>query len=133
MPDRAAAAFSLQLRAVSSSLSGLLCGPNRDYSFLSGAWTRHHGDGTLRDKKTLSALKFCRQSVELCDVNVACKCICDSHRMYCHIFQLCINPPFVQGLFFLFCFLRQAFLPRHFRSDDSGQTLQYEDVILLLS
>ncbi|TWW70189.1 Beta-1,3-N-acetylglucosaminyltransferase lunatic fringe [Takifugu flavidus] len=39
MLDCAAAVFWLQFRAAFSSLSGLLCGPTRDYSFLFGAWT----------------------------------------------------------------------------------------------
>lgn len=91
------------------------------------------------------SVKLCRQSVELCDVYVACKCICNSHRMYCHIFkpfcQLCINICFVLAFFFerkknrqmadrsllfrlfvAYDWVFQAFLFRSFNSD-SGQTL----------
>ena len=89
--DCAAAVFSPQIRAVFSSLFGLLCGPIWDYYFLFRAWTCHRSDwieGTSSGQEVAFSVKFCRQSVELCDVFVACKCICDSHRMYCHIFQL---------------------------------------------
>lgn len=107
MSDCAAAVFSLQLRAVFSSLSGLLCGPTRDYSFLFGAWTCHHGDwieGTGSGQEVAFSVKFCRQSVELCNVYVACKCICDSRRMYCYIFQFspAFNNSFFVSFFFVF-------------------------------
>lgn len=98
--DRTAAVLLLQLCAVFNSFTGLLCGPPWDYSFLSAARTLPHNvlveDPSSRQEVAFS-VKLCRQSVELCDVYVACKCICNSHRMYCHIFK-----PFCQ--LYIHCF-----------------------------
>lgn len=52
--------------------------------------------------------------------------------IYSSFRQLLINVFFVHGFFLLFL-KRQAFFPCQFRPDDSGQMLQYEDIILLLS
>lgn len=89
--DHVAAVFLLQWCMVFNSFTGLLCGPPRDSSFLSGARTSsrimRYGRRTSAQQEVAFIVKLCRQSVELCDVHVACKCICYSHRMYCLIFE----------------------------------------------
>lgn len=104
--DHVAAVFLLQWCMVFNSFTGLLCGPPRDSSFLSGARASSrimgYGRRTSALQEVAFIVKLCRQSVELCDVHVACKCICYSHRMYCLIFE-----PFASfTLTLFFCFLK---------------------------
>lgn len=140
--DHVAAVFLLQWCMVFNSFTGLLCGPPRDSSFVSGARAPSrimgYGRRTSALQEVAFIVKLCRQSVELCDVHVACKCICYSHRMYCLIFE-----PFASfTLTPFFCFLKcralqvyvcrlWAFFPSFnwlflcisFVSDDSGHLL----------
>lgn len=101
--DHVAAVFLLQWCMVFNSFTGLLCGPPRDSSFLSGARASSrimgYGRRTSALQEVAFIVKLCRQSVELCDVHVACKCICYSHRMYCLIFEPFAS--FTLTLFFL--------------------------------
>ena len=94
----------LQWCAVFNSLTGLLCGPHRDYSFLSGSrntpcspwcWGRR---APAPGRKSLSTLRFAGNHLSFVMYMLLVN-VCNSHRMYCHIFE-----PFCQlYMNFFFC------------------------------